>query len=36
MLLANVLTACWTFSINHFVVFKAERDQLPKGLEKAT
>jgi putative flippase GtrA len=34
MLLANVLSACWTFSINHFFVFKAERHQQPTLLEK--
>lgn len=36
MLLANVATACWTFLINHFFVFRAEQEQQSEVLEKTT
>jgi putative flippase GtrA len=29
MLIANLASTVWTFTINHFVVFKGERQQLP-------
>jgi putative flippase GtrA len=34
MLLANVATACWTFLINHFFVFRAEQEQKSESLEE--
>ena len=35
MLLANVATACWTFLINHFFVFRAEQEQKSESLEES-
>lgn len=32
MLVANVASTVWTFLLNHFVVFKAERKQIPTVL----
>lgn len=32
ILLANVLTACWTFLVNHYLVFKAEQAQRPRPI----
>jgi putative flippase GtrA len=32
MLVANVASTVWTFLLNHFVVFKAEREQIPTVL----
>ncbi|MEU0495443.1 GtrA family protein [Mycobacterium sp. NPDC006124] len=36
MLLANVATAFWTFSINHFFVFRIEHEQRHVTLETTT
>jgi putative flippase GtrA len=33
MLLANAVTACWTFMTNHFFVFKAEQNKQLNVLE---